>query len=121
MYYVTTPQHLATLASAVNALCGLAQPVKGTVHGDVAFTIPDYAGPGTPGWTDSVFRGSWVSADLSQAAITVVPDMLSFSGQLVVVGDTLVEFPTEADGVAELPPALLPENGAFWWDGTPLG
>lgn len=119
-YYVTTPQHLATLASAVNALCGLSNPVRGTVVGGPDFLPRTFDGPGTPGWTDSVFRGSWVSADLSLAALPVTPDMLAFAGQMVVVGDTLVEFPTEDDGVTELPDALLEVNGAFWWGGEEL-
>lgn len=119
-YYVTTPEHLELLASAVNALCGLGQPVRGTVVGGPDFLPTEYTGIGTPGWTDCMFRGSWVSSDLAQAAISVAPEMLTFADQIVVVGELLVEFPSAEEQVEELPASLLPENGAFWWNGETL-
>jgi hypothetical protein len=119
-YYVATPQQLVLLAHAVEALLGLTNPVRGVVHGGPDFLPTTFAGFGTPGWTDSVFRGSWVSADLSLAAVPIVPDMLAFAGQIVVVGEHLVEFPSEEDGVEELPDALLEANGAWWWSGEEL-
>ena len=117
LYYVTTPEELTLLSTGANLLLGLTEPVRGVVHGGHDSLPTEFAGPGTPGWTDTVFRGSWVSADMTVAAVEIVPEMLALAGQTVMVGDQLVEFPTEAEGVEVLPPELLEENGAFWWDG----
>jgi hypothetical protein len=116
-YYVTTPEDLTLLSTAANLLAGLTEPVRGVVHGGPDSLPTEFAGPGTPGWTDTLFRGSWVSADQTMAGVEVTPDMLRFAGQSVMVGDVLVTMPTEAEGVEELPPELLEENGAFWWEG----
>jgi hypothetical protein len=116
-YYVTTPAALTLLSTAANTLAGLTEPVRGVVHGGPDSLPTEFAGPGTPGWTDTLFRGSWVSADQSMAGIEVTPDMLKFAGQSVMVGDVLMTMPTEDEGVDELPAALLEENGAFWWEG----
>lgn len=120
LYLVTTPEQLTLLAYAANKLVGFTGPVRGVVHGGPDFLPQTFEGFDTPGWTDSVFRGSWVSADGALAALPVAPAMLAFAGQLVVVGEHLVEFPEESEGVAALPPELLEENGAFWWSGEPL-
>ena len=117
-YFVSTPEELTLLSQAVNILSGLSEPVRGEVVGGPDTLPREFRGAGTPGWTDTVFRGSWVSADQSIAAVEVLPDMLAFSGQSVQIGDVLVTLPTEAEGVDQLPPELLPENGAFWWSGA---
>lgn len=118
-YLVTTPDQLTLLAYAVNKLLDFRGPVRGTVVGGPDFLPQTFEGFDTPGWTDSVFRGSWVSADCALAALPVTEAMFAFAGQLVVVGEHLVEFPEESDGVAELPHALTLEGGAFWWSGEP--
>lgn len=119
-YYVTTPEQLTLLSTAVNLLAGLTEPVRGVVHGGPDTLPAEFRGPGTPGWTDTLFRGSWVSADYTLAAIEVVPEMLAFAGQSVMIGDVLVTMPAESDGVEQLPPELHPEQGAFWWAGADL-
>jgi hypothetical protein len=111
---------LTLLAYAVNKLVGFTGPVRGTVVGGPDFLPRAFEGFDTPGWTDSVFRGSWVSADGALAALPVTESMFAFAGQLVVVDEHLVEFPEESDGVAELPPELLEENGGWWWSGEEL-
>jgi hypothetical protein len=119
-YYVTTPEDMLLLTDAINLLGGLTEPVRGTVVGGPDSLPTEYAGPGTPGWTDTIFRGCWLSADQTMAGVEVVPEMEQFGGQSVMVGDVLVTVPTQAECVEELPPELLIENGAVWWDMGPL-
>ena len=118
LYFVTTPDQLTLLSRAANQVLGLVEPVRGTVVGGPDTLPSEYGGVGTPGWTDTVFRGSWVSADYSKAAVEIVPEMLALAGQTVDVDGVGVTFPVESDGVTELPPELLEENGAFWWSGA---
>lgn len=119
-YLVTTPARLAELSAAVNVLLGFDKPRRGVTVGGPDFVPQEYTGPGTPGWTDTVYRGSWVSKDLALAAVEVSPEMLGMAGKTVQVNGASVTFPEESEGVDELPAKLLPENGAFWWDGRPL-
>lgn len=96
---------------------GLSKPVRGVVHGGPDFLPTKYMGVGTPGFTDAVFRGSWVAADFSLAAVEIAPEMMEYAGHVMMIDGVEVTFPSESDGVDELPPELLEENGAFWWIG----
>ncbi len=120
-YLVRTPAELSLLARAVNIIVGLETPVRGVVHGGPDNLPRAWEGVGTPGFTDAAFRGSTVSADMTQAAVEVLPGMEQLAGLVVQVDGVDVTLPALSEAVDALPDALLAENGAFWWDGSPLG
>lgn len=121
IYLITTPAQLSLYARAINVLAGLAQPVRGTTVGGPDFVPLRYTGLGTPGWTDSVYRGSWVTADLSEACAQVSEDLLQYAGMQVDVGDgEIVTLPGLDVAVTDIPARFTEAQGAFWWDGKPL-
>jgi hypothetical protein len=121
LYLVTTPEMLSIYSSAIDAALGLPEPVRGTTVGGPDCVPFVYGGIGTPGWTDAVYRGSWVSADRTEACVEIVDDMRQFAGAAFEWNGQAYVFPTLDEGVPELPARFLPENGGFWWDGAPLG
>lgn len=119
LYLVRTPSELVAIARAVNVLVGLSAPVRGAVVGGPDTLPTEYQGMGTPGWTDAASRGSWVAADLSLAAAPVPAGMEQFSGLTVELDGAPYTLPLLEEAVTEeqLPYALTPEGGAFWWAG----
>ncbi len=122
MYLVTSPAQLALYARAINVLAGLAQPVRGVTVGGPDFVPLEYTGFGTPGWTDCVYRGSWVIADLSEACAHVSDDLLQYAGLQVDIGEgVIVTLPGVEVAVEEIPERFTESEGAFWWDGSDFG
>ena len=120
LYLVTTPAMLTVYSSAIDAALGLAEPVRGTVVGGPDCLPLEYAGIGTPGWTDAMYRGAWVSADRTEACVEVRAEMQSFAGVPFEWAGQQYVFPALEEGVTEIPERFLPEAGGFWWNGAPL-
>jgi hypothetical protein len=120
LYLVTTPEMLSIYSSAIDAQLGIPEPVRGEVVGGPDCVPLVYGGVATPGWTDAVYRGSWVSADRTEACVEITPDMTQFAGMTFEWDGQSYTFPSLEEGVSELPARFLAENGGFWWDGSPL-
>jgi hypothetical protein len=120
LYLVTTPALLSVYSSVIDATLGIPEPVRGTTVGGPDCVPTTYQGIGTPGWTDAVYRGSWVSADRTEACVEILPDMMQFAGMPFTWAGVDYVFPSLDEGVPEIPARFLPENGGFWWDGAPL-
>ena len=120
VYLITTPEMLSIYSSAIDAQLGIPEPVRGTVVGGPDCLPVEYEGVGTPGWTDAVYRGSWVSADQTEACVEILPDMMQFAGVSFEWAGQHYTFPALDEGVPEIPDRFRPENGGFWWDGAPL-
>jgi hypothetical protein len=120
LYLITTPAMLTIYSSAIDAALGIAEPVRGTVVGGPDCLPLEYEGIGTPGYTDAVYRGAWVSADRTEACVEVRPEMTTFAGMPFEWAGQAYVFPTLDEGVTEVPDRFLPENGGLWWNGAPL-